>query len=212
MGRTLIIIFTLTLSIACRQDKKHDKFLFKPTAEPLNKYSDQTFDEVFFTENYYSYSEWAKVDSLEKLTGSFVDATTGKTILDTTKYFYSAEVFVIEQNDTTFIRTCKAILADTSLNLILNDDPFSQRTTGLEITKSHDIFRTNYVVTVIPTDSSYKLPTFTTLTQNILFDKQEYKKGDILKGKLSLTIKAFYPMSNITHTIKIYGLIKTTVD
>ena len=212
MGRTLIIIFTFNLFLSCRQEKQHNKFVFKPTAELLSKYSDHTFDEMFFTENYYSYSEWAKVDSLEKLTGSFVDATTGKTIIDTTKYFYSAEVCVVEQNDTTFMRTCKAVLADTSLNLVLSDDPFSQRSTGLEMTKSRDIFKTNYVVTAIPTDSSYKLPTFTTLTQNMLWDKQEYKKGDVIKGKLSLTIKAFYPMSNITDTIKIYGLIKATVD
>jgi len=168
--------------------------------------------KFFFTENYYSYSECAKVDSLEKLTGSFVDATTGKTILDTTKYFYSAEAFVVEQDDTTFIRTCKAILTDTSLNLVLNDDPFSQRSTGLEITKSGNIFKSNYVVTAIPSDSSYKLPTFTTLTQNILFDKQEYKKGDVLKGKLSLIIKAFYPTSNMVDTIKVFGLLKTNVD
>jgi hypothetical protein len=212
MGRTLILILTLMLFASCRQSQQFNKFIFKPTAEPLSKYSDQTLDETFFNENHYSYSEWAKVDSLEKLTGAFVDATTGQTVLDTTKYFYSSETFVIEQGDTTFLRTCKTTLTDTILKFVLNDEPFSQRNTELEIVKSGSSFKSNYLVTAVPTDSSYKLPTFTALTQNILLDKENYSKGDQLKGKINLTVKAFYPMSNTTDTIKIFGLLKTMVD
>ena len=212
MGRTLIIISTLILLFSCRQNKQIPKFVFKPTAEPLSKYAEQTFTEAFFSENHYSYSEWAKVDSSEKLTGSFVDATTGQTVLDKSKYFYSAETFIIDQGDTTFMRSCKTSVADKDLRFVLNDDPFSLRNTELEFVKSGNNFISNYVVTAVLTDSSYKLPTFTVLTQKILLDKENYEKGNNLKGKISFTVKAYYPMSNVTDTIKIFGLLKTTVE
>jgi len=213
MGRFLIIISVLTILFSCKQDQLKDKFIFKPVPESFDKYSTQTFNEPFFNEEHYSYCEWVKVDKNERFSGvPFVDASTGKQeTFDTTKYLYSAEVFVIERNDTTFMRTCKTTLADTTLNFVLNDDPFSQRNTELEIVKFGDNLKSNFVVTAIPTDSSYKLPTFIVLTQNILLDKQKYEKGNNLEGKISLTIKAFYPMINITDTIKVFGLLKTTV-
>jgi hypothetical protein len=212
MRQPLIMILLLFSIISCRRPVREEKYLFKPTPESFDKYFTKTFNENFFNQNYYSYSERSKVDSLEKFSGAFIDATTGQTHLDTTKYFYTAKAFAIEQKDTTFLRTCKVTLADTTLNFILNDDPFSQRNTELEIVKSGDSFKSNFIVTAVPTDSSYKLPIFTVLTQNVLLDKQKYEKGNNLKGKISLTIKAFYPMSNITDTIKIFGLLKATVD
>ena len=212
MRRPLIMTLLLFSIISCRRPVREEKFLFKPTPESFDKYFTHTFNENFFSENNYSYSEWSKVDSLEKLTGAFIDATTGRTHLDTTKYFYTAKAFAIEQNDTTFLRTCKITLTDTTLNFVMNDDPFSQRNTDLEIMKFGGNFKSKMIVTRIPTDSSYKLPIFTTLTHSIILDKPKYKKADSLKGKISLTIKAFYPMTNQTDTIKVFGLLKTTVD
>ena len=212
MGRPLILTVLLFCIVSCRQTLRQEKYVPNPTILSFDKYSNSIFSENFYDEDHYSFTAMTKIDSLGHFSGEFVDATTGQKHLDTTKYFYSAEVFAIEQNDTTFLRNCKIILADTTLKFVLNDDPFSQRNTELEIVKMGKDFKSNFVVTAIPTDSSYKLPTFIILTQNVILDKQKYEKGNNLKGKISLTIKAFYPMSNIVDTIRVFGLLKTTVD
>lgn len=61
MGSTQIIISTLTLLFSRGQNMETPSFVFKPTAEPLSKYAEQTFTEAFFLKTIIRIQNWQRL-------------------------------------------------------------------------------------------------------------------------------------------------------
>jgi hypothetical protein len=121
--------------------------------------------------------------------------------------FSSSHLCRIQFKDTAYFKTCSAIETDSSLNLIadLGDNE-------LHIIKKGSQFQCKYIPIGTPSDSTYKPPTVRTLSQEITLDKESYKKGSIVNGKINLTFKTFYSFINTTDTVQIFGSIKTKVE
>ena len=195
MGRYVIIFLGLLTFVSCNHFQQKELFIKEPALLPLDNYKKEIFDEPFFIETHFNYSN------------NFKNQT------HTTKFYYSSETIII--NDTTkfFLRNCKATKNNDSLLLQLNDMPFSESLYELTILKQKNQINTNYYQTFSITDSSYKQPTYQTIDQNLILDKAEYIKGDTLKGKIVLKIVSHHTWhTDYKDTINIYGLIKTKVE
>ena len=213
MGRTLLIISFLLTLYACRQDSPKEVYLKQPTLEPLNNYSNNNFDEAFFNNRYYSFKEFVEVDTNGKFKFVYPDGTINNELLDTIKYYHTAETIIRVDTTEFYLRNCDATISNDTLNLVLGDRPFSQSLYELSVTKIKTPFYFKYYQTFSILDSSYILPVFSIIDQKIILDKQEYKKGDSIKGKIAVSVSAYHTWDTIyTDTVKIYGLIKTIVQ
>jgi hypothetical protein len=213
MGRTLIIISLLLTLYSCRQNSTKELYLKQPTLEPLQNYSNNNFDEAFFNNRYYSYKEFVKVDSNGKFKFVYSDGTINNDLLDTTKYYHTAEAIIRIDTTQFYLRNCNATISNDTLNLVLSDNPFSQSFYELSATKIKTPFYFKYYQTFSITDSSYRKPVFSIIDQKLILDKQEYKKGDSIKGKIVVAVSAYHTWDTIyTDTVKVYGLIKTIVQ
>lgn len=73
----------------------------------------------------------------------------------------------------------------------------------------HSELRQNWAVT----DSSFIMPTFKTLHEDISFDKERYRKGDELQSKITLSVLGNYQWpGTYTDTLAVNGWVKTTVN
>ena len=161
--------------------------------EQAANYRTSTFQESFFQEIHFGYAENIRIDSL--------------------KHFYSSETIIDDNGRTFFLRNCSARLSQDGIFLKLSDLPFSESSYELRILKEKNKLTSDYYQTFSIGDSSYWLPVFKTIDQNIVLDKLVYKTGDSLKCKIAVTVSAFHTWDTVyTDTIKIFGLIKTVVD
>lgn len=63
------------------------------------------------------------------------------------------------------------------------------------------------------TDSSYKKPIFTPIEQSLKLEKDDYKKGDGLKGFLKLKVSVLHRWTELrSDTITVSGLVYSTLQ
>lgn len=189
----LVIIMFLFTSLSCRQVRQKEVFVKTPILEQTASYRTMTFQEPFFQELHFGYAENIRNDSL--------------------KHFYTAETIIDDNGRTFFLRNCSAKLTQDSIFLKLSDLPFSQSSYELKLLKVQNKITADYYQTFSIVDSSYRLPIFKTIDQNIVLEKSTYKAGDSLKSKIDLTISAYHTWDIVyTDTIRIFGLIRTVID
>lgn len=191
--KSWILVGILSSLFSCGSKKPDEIFVQTPILLPEKNYLNPVCNEVFFTEAHFNYANNLKKDS--------------------TKIFYTSETIIAADTAKYFLRNCQATQHGDSLMLFFSDDPFSRSFYELKILKVGERVVADYYQTFSITDSSYKIPTFKPVYQNVLLDKKAYKTGGSLKGKIDMKISAthLWP-ENYKDTIAIYGLIKTIVE
>ncbi len=193
MSRSLVFIFSIWFSCSSQPKEKPMRFTQTPILYNSNDYLTTTYNESFFKERHFNYTNFAEGD--------------------TTKHFYTSETIIIEDTAKYFFRNCKAIQNNDSLSLQFSDALFSANSYELRILKVNNQITSEFYQAFSVTDSSYKPPVFKTVKQNIILDKNSYVIGDSLRGKLSIEVLASYFWEHkYTDTVHIYGLIRTTVE
>ena len=194
----LLYILLFPSLFACQQIKKEkglvDKLVQRPLIEPIEHYSDSLFTEDFFQSNHYSYSVNISKDS--------------------TSYFHTTETVIVDDTLQYILKVCDANISTDSLilNLMALQDSINEPY-QLTLLKKGNQYSSELDLTYAVGDTSWRRPVFTTFDQSIILDKEKYDKGDSLKGKFSLLVSCYHTAfgNNYTDTLKIYGLIKTTV-
>lgn len=191
----LILLFLSSCRQVIKQEKKNEKLVQSPSLESPKNYESNSFNEDFFNYDHYSYS----VNRLG----------------DSTKYFHTTETIVVEDNSKNILKLCDVSNQGDSLILKLTAMPNFNFIEPYELTllKQGKKYTSKLSLTYAIGDTNWRRPVFTTINQMIFLDKENYKKGDSLRGKVSLLISAHHTAFEIdyTDTIKIYGLIKTIV-
>lgn len=193
MNKLPIVPLLFLFSCSSKGPSVQEQIVETPVLYPKNNYLNKQFDEAFFKEAHFNHAA-----DIQRP--------------DTTKYFYTSETTIIEDTVRIFLRNCEATLFNDSLLLQLNDLPFSTSPYEVKVVKADSYLDTKYYQAFSLTDSSYKAPIFKTTSQNVILDKNNYARGDSLKGKISFEILASYFWERKhTDTIYVYGLIKTVV-
>lgn len=118
---------------------------------------------------------------------------------------------VVVKMDTSkfYLSYCTAIVKNDSLQLAFTGN----RAFDLFIIKTEDSIHSELLQNWAVTDSSFIMPTFKTLHQDIWFDKGHYRKGDQLESKIILSVIGNYQWPNTyTDTIVVNGWVKATVN
>ena len=193
LKKYLIIIALVLTVLSCRLVRQTEVLVKNPKPEKPANYRTSTFQEPFFQELHFGYAENTQIDSA--------------------KHFYTSETIIDDNGRTFYLRNCSARLSQDSIFLQLSDLPFSQNSYELRLLKVNNELKSNYYQTFSIGDSSYRLPVFKTIEQNMVLDKPTYKTGDSIKCKIAVRISAFNTWDIVyTDTIKIFGLIKTKID
>ncbi|WP_304200930.1 hypothetical protein [Flavobacterium alvei] len=123
----------------------------------------------------------------------------------------NTEITVKEDSKSFTLNNCKVQGENDLLDIKLNngfDSDFE-----LRISKIKNKFITEYTQLTSVTDSSYKKPVFNVINQSIILNKTEYKKGDIIEGKLKIDISAHHTWEkDYVDTIKVTGSFKTILE
>jgi len=207
-----IYLLVISFGFSCSQPKKQneiisvlknetiEKLVEYPSLESPESYKSDSFSEKFFRFNNYSYFVTIEEDS--------------------TKYFHTAETFILADKTKYFLRECEVKKQNDTLQFNFKALPndlsgphIDSIPYALKLFKQTDNFTSKLIYTHALLDTNWKQPIFTIITQNILLEKEKYQKGDSIKAKISLLLKAHHTAFevNYTDTIKIYGLIKAVV-
>jgi hypothetical protein len=153
-----------------------------------------------------------KHDSSGKLTYQYPGGLTNS-FLDTTRYYHSAEIIIQADSSYYYFRNCIAKKTNDSLTLLFNDNVFSRNDYALSVFKTKTSVHFQYDRNFSISDSSYRQPVYYVLDPGLLLDKQEYQKGDSIKGKIHLTVVGHHSWPTVyKDTATVYGLIKTVVE
>ena len=162
----------------------------KNTSHPSPEPSRQIFNSEFFVDDYFSYIKTINGDSI--------------------RYNYSAYVTIKGRSVNYILRNCNALLKSDTLDLLLNDEPFSHGLYNIRIQYKDDniwcLFSENKIN---PGNKS----TFKTIEQEIILDKLTYKFNDSLKVVGSIKVLANFDLGedSYTDTLYIKALIKGVV-
>jgi len=187
----VIAIFTVIFILTSCQIKRSEEEPTKKLApEPLENYYHRSFDDAFFKENHFDYTP------------------------DSAKHYFSSETIVLFDHSNQYLRDCSAKLVNDSLSLKFTDNPFSKNAYDLRCFKLLHGDGRVFLKLFLGGDTIHQVPIYTFIALNLLLDKEIYKKGDSLKGKIALSALAWPLIKNesVKDTLSIYGLIKTKVE
>lgn len=107
------------------------------------------------------------------------------------------------------LENCVASLKNDSLQLSFIGNSWYD----LQIVKLNDSVSSNLYQIWAVTDTAFVKPAFKTVQQEILFDKENYKKGDRLQAEINLSIIGYHEWPDkFIDTVVVNGRVKTTVN
>jgi hypothetical protein len=126
------------------------------------------------------------------------------------QHFQDTSTVVVKRDTSNFnLSNFTVIEKDDSLQLAFTNN----KAFDLFIIKTKDSIHSELQQNWAVTDSSFIMPTFKTLYEDISFNKEHYKKGDKLESKIALSIVGYHQWPDTyTDTLAVNGWIKATVN
>ncbi|MFZ5554263.1 MAG: hypothetical protein ACOZCO_14185 [Bacteroidota bacterium] len=182
--------------------------------QPVQKISKVKYDvslrDTFFEKEYYSL-QWFMLQNEDGSYSSALADSLGNPVIDTAKMVHTANC-VSQQGYEHIIRYCDAWYKGDTLLLFLNDMTASTYD-NLLVKVINGKFSCQYWTAYPSLQRSQKL-TWTTTSQKLELDREKYKAGDKLKGKIYVMIKEEqlqHSGKKETCIILIEGAIKTNL-
>ena len=208
----IITIFSI-LFASCKKGRQDE--VYKNGVELLNPiiYETYNFKNDFFDKNYYSFKHNVIRNKDGRLNFYLPDGRIDNAQLDSIKYFHTSQSVLVSNKFKYSFRFCRAKLIDKTIYLHFTDSLLSDNSLNFDFVKTDSSMFSNLFQTYSVADSSYVMPKFETLWNEIYLNKNDFKVGDSIKGKFITKVKPIHFIGHCsTDTLKIYGLIKAIVE